>query len=137
MIVNVQIGTLIENLNSIQSFRDMCHTGFDSGADLRLTGAAAARPIWIEFARQIVPSDSPDFEVPVGIVRRKVDPQTGQLATSGCPEAVEEVFIEGTEPTDYCAIHGGGLWEGRETQRRRGRAVLGARSHDLLSSRND
>lgn len=85
--------------------------GFDSGKDLRLTGAEAALPIWIEFARRVVPPDSPAFEVPVSIVARTVDPQTGQLATSGCPQTVEEVFIEGTEPTDYCAIHGGGLWE--------------------------
>jgi penicillin-binding protein 1B len=40
-----------------------------------------------------------------------VDPKTGQLATSKCPESIEEVFIEGTEPTDYCALHGEGFWD--------------------------
>jgi hypothetical protein len=44
-------------------------------------------------------------------VVRAIDPKTGQLATSQCPERVEEVFIEGTEPTVYCEVHGGGLWE--------------------------
>jgi len=24
---------------------------------------------------------------------------------------VSEVFSEGTEPTDYCALHGGGFWD--------------------------
>ena len=86
--------------------------GFDDGTDLRLTGAQAALPIWTDFARQVIPSDSPDFPIPTGVVTRDVDPQTGQLATSQCPEVVSEVFIEGTEPTDYCAVHGGGgFWE--------------------------
>ena len=40
-----------------------------------------------------------------------IDPKTGQLATSQCPEQVDEVFIEGTEPTVYCEVHGGGIWE--------------------------
>ena len=85
--------------------------GFDDGADLRLTGAQAALPIWTDFARQVIPSNSPDFPVPTGVVTRDVDPQTGQLATSQCPEVVSEVFSEGTEPTDYCALHGGGFWD--------------------------
>jgi penicillin-binding protein 1B len=42
---------------------------------------------------------------------RAIDPKTGQLATSQCPEQVDEVFIDGTEPTVYCEVHGGGLWE--------------------------
>ncbi len=85
--------------------------GFDDGSDLRLTGAQAALPIWTDFARQVIPSNSPNFPIPTEVITRDVDPQTGQLATSECPEVVSEVFIEGTEPTDYCAVHGGGFWD--------------------------
>jgi penicillin-binding protein 1B len=85
--------------------------GFDEERPIRLSGAQAALPIWVEVARQVIPSESPEFPVPQGIVRREIDPQTGQLATSKCPERVAEVFIEGTEPSVYCEVHGSSLWE--------------------------
>jgi 1A family penicillin-binding protein len=85
--------------------------GFDDGSALGLSGSAAALPIWIELARQIIPSASPEFSVPSGVVTRAIDPETGQLATSKCPREVEETFIEGTEPTVYCQVHGGSWWD--------------------------
>jgi penicillin-binding protein 1B len=85
--------------------------GFDDERPLKLTGAQAALPIWSELASRLIPRDSPDFEAPVGVVQRKIDPKSGQLATSQCPEKRVEFFITGTEPTVYCEVHGGGLWE--------------------------
>jgi penicillin-binding protein 1B len=85
--------------------------GFDDERPLKLTGAQAALPIWSELALRLIPRDSPDFETPVGVVQRKIDPKSGQLATSQCPEKRVEFFITGTEPTVYCEVHGGGLWE--------------------------
>ena len=85
--------------------------GFDDERPIKLTGAQAALPIWSELAVQLIPRDSQDFEMPVGIVRRRVDPKSGQLATSQCPEKTFEFFIAGTEPMIYCEIHGGGFWE--------------------------
>lgn len=85
--------------------------GFDDERPLKLTGSQAALPIWSRLARQIVPATSPAFEMPSGLVQRDIDPRTGQLATAQCPEKTTEVFIAGTEPTVYCEVHGGGLWE--------------------------
>jgi len=85
--------------------------GFDDERALKLTGAQAALPIWSDLASRLIPRDSPDFEAPVGVVQRKIDPKSGQLATSQCPEKRVEFFITGTEPTVYCEVHGGGLWE--------------------------
>ena len=85
--------------------------GFDDEQPVRLTGSQAALPIWMEVARKVFPERSPAFRQPAGIVTRSIDPKTGQLATSQCPEQVPEVFIEGTEPNIYCEIHGGGMWE--------------------------
>ncbi|HEX2055424.1 MAG TPA: PBP1A family penicillin-binding protein [Nitrospiraceae bacterium] len=85
--------------------------GFDDQRPIRLSGAQAALPIWVDVARQVIPAESRDFPVPQGIVRIDIDPQTGQLATSKCPERVAEVFIEGTEPSVYCEVHGSSLWE--------------------------
>ena len=85
--------------------------GFDDERPIKLTGAQAALPIWSELAVRLLPQDRPDFEMPPEIVQREIDPKTGQLATSQCPEKSAEVFIAGTEPTAYCEVHGGGLWE--------------------------
>ncbi|MGH7254347.1 MAG: penicillin-binding transpeptidase domain-containing protein, partial [Nitrospirales bacterium] len=85
--------------------------GYDDGRPLRLTGSQAALPIWVAFAKQVIPPDSPDFPVPSGIVTRNIDPGTGYLANAGCPEAIQEAFIAGTEPTEYCPVHRGSFWE--------------------------
>jgi len=85
--------------------------GFDDEEPLRLTGAQAALPIWADFMRQTSSPVLRDFPIPPGIVTREIDPKTGQLATSRCPERMVEVFIEGTEPTVACEVHGEGLWE--------------------------
>ncbi|MCP9440848.1 MAG: PBP1A family penicillin-binding protein [Nitrospira sp.] len=85
--------------------------GFDDERPIKLTGAQAALPIWSKLAARLIPPDQPDFPMPEGVVERRIDPQTGQLATAQCPEPITEVFMAGTEPADYCEIHGGGLWE--------------------------
>ncbi len=85
--------------------------GFDDERPIKLTGAQAALPIWSELAVRLMPRDPPDFDIPVGVVRHRVDPKSGQLATSQCPEKTLEFFIAGTEPTVYCEVHGGGFWE--------------------------
>lgn len=85
--------------------------GFDDGRELKLTGSQAALPIWTEFAKQALSSESTAFSIPPGVLVKEIDPQTGQLGTDRCPAKVTEVFIEGTEPTVYCEVHGGGFWE--------------------------
>ena len=85
--------------------------GFDDERALRLAGSQAALPIWADIVRRLVPESAPDFPMPSGIVSRTIDPRTGQLATSQCPERVAELFAEGTQPTVYCEVHGAGLWD--------------------------
>lgn len=85
--------------------------GFDDERPIKLSGAQAALPIWSELAIRLIQRDLPDFEMPAGVVQRRIDPRTGQLATSQCPENRPEFFIAGTEPTTYCEVHGGGMWE--------------------------
>jgi penicillin-binding protein 1B len=85
--------------------------GFDDERALGLTGAQAALPIWMEIARQIIPANGEPFAMPTGVVTHEIDPKTGQLATSQCPDRSTEMFIEGTQPTEYCEVHGGGFWE--------------------------
>lgn len=85
--------------------------GFDDEEALHLTGAQAALPMWVEFVRRILPATSRDFARPPAVVTRDIDPQSAQLATSKCPQRSAELFIEGTEPSIYCEVHGSGFWE--------------------------
>jgi penicillin-binding protein 1B len=61
--------------------------------------------------RQILPATLRQVAMPSAVVTRDIDPTTGQLATSKCPQRAPELFIEGTEPTVYCEVHGSGFWE--------------------------
>jgi hypothetical protein len=47
------------------------------------------------------------FAPPPGVITALIDPETLQLATPQCPAPRDEVFIEGTEPKEFCARHGG------------------------------
>jgi len=85
--------------------------GFDDNRDLNLQGGEAAAPIWGEFMKRAVllPQyrNTEDFEPPEGIDEATIDPQSGQLATSQCPKTVTTYFVAGSEPTQYCQLHGG------------------------------
>jgi penicillin-binding protein 1B len=85
--------------------------GFDDNRDLGLQGGLTAGPIWAEFMKRAIAlpayQDVHDFRVPDGIAMVSIDPETLQLATTSCPVVREEVFIAGTQPTQYCEKHGG------------------------------
>jgi penicillin-binding protein 1B len=82
--------------------------GFDNNRPLRLGGSALALPIWGEFMAHAGADPDLRWEEPEGLVRAEVDPTTGLLATWRCPESLDEMFIEGTEPTETCE-HGSGF----------------------------
>ena len=46
------------------------------------------------------------FDPPDGVLQETIDPQSGQLASSACPQSVQEYFIAGSEPTQVCDLHG-------------------------------
>lgn len=64
-------------------------------------GAQAALPIWIDFMKRAHEGiEARDFEKPEGIVTAGIDPVSGLLAWEGMEGALDEVFIDGTEPTE-------------------------------------
>lgn len=85
--------------------------GFDDNRDLNLSGSQSAAPLWGEFMKRaiLIPAyrNTQDFNPPPGILAETIDPQTGQLATPSCPQTSTEYFIAGSEPTQYCQVHGG------------------------------
>ncbi len=83
--------------------------GFDDNRELGLSGATSAGPIWTEFMKRasMLPgfSNIQAFERPEGVVSVSIDSETQMLATPECPNVREEVFIAGTEPTEFCTAH--------------------------------
>jgi penicillin-binding protein 1B len=83
--------------------------GFDDDYDLRLTGAASATPVWTDFMKRAssLPryQSTGGFSPPEGIKAVAIDPETLQVATPFCPITLEEVFVVGTEPTQFCGQH--------------------------------
>jgi penicillin-binding protein 1B len=86
--------------------------GFDDYRDLGLEGAKSALTIWTEFMKRAVKlpryANAEPFIAPDGITIAEIDPLSGALAGPQCYDAREEYFIEGTEPTAVCLLHGEG-----------------------------
>ena len=75
--------------------------GFDIQKTIypKATGAQISLPIWLDIMKAATAKfPISDFEAPKGIVTRVIDSQTGRLSAVGKPNAVSEVFVEGTEP---------------------------------------
>ena len=70
--------------------------GFDDNRQLGLTGAEAALPLWTEFMKAAVDLrpelGGRSFAQPDGITVAEIDPETEELAGSGCP-AQERVAL--------------------------------------------
>jgi len=85
--------------------------GFDRGAQLGLTGSAAALPIWTEFMKEALGDKPPTpFDIPAGISFVEVDADSGGRAGSTCRHVVREAFLEGEGPRHGCDLHRG--WGG-------------------------
>ncbi len=86
--------------------------GFDDHRDIKLEGAHSALPVWTEFMKRAHQHRQyrsvSDFDPPAGVVSVQIDPESGQLATAGCPKVRTEYFIDGTQPVEICHLHGSG-----------------------------
>jgi penicillin-binding protein 1B len=89
--------------------------GHDDNRATSLTGAGAALPIWARFMQTSLGSSwDADFEPPPGITFRRIDPETGDLATARCPQEEIAAYIENTEPLRSCSEHRGWWPFGRD-----------------------
>jgi penicillin-binding protein 1A len=87
--------------------------GFDKPGNslgVNLTGSTLAGPVWGDYMREIHQGLSlKDFARPsTGIIDVTVCAKSGLLKTASCSEGdVTLPFLEGTQPTGYCTLHGG------------------------------
>lgn len=87
--------------------------GYDDLTPTHEYGAEVALSIWIEFMRTAlagIPLST--MPQPPGIVTARIDPQSGLLANTGQPDAVFEVFRQGTEPHTQAPANTGGATAG-------------------------
>lgn len=85
-------------------------TGFDDPTPLGPgeAGATAALPAFIDFMREAHKKRPPsDFAVPSGVVRKSIDPASGLAAYPEQSDAIDEVFLAGTEPTEVATPDAG------------------------------
>ena len=97
--------------------------GFDDPKTIVPGGYAGdiAAPIWGRFMQQAVTTDAGWIKRPSGIVSEEICRESGLLPTEGCyratvikpdgtdtgqPVVGAEYFRRGTEPSEYCTIHG-------------------------------
>lgn len=79
--------------------------GFDDNRPMGKgeTGGATAAPVWTRFMAEALRNRPvKDFTPPERVVVRVIDRDTGKLATSFCHDTLAEVFVEGTEPIEFC-----------------------------------
>lgn len=83
--------------------------GYDKGRNITTADGRRAAPIFAQFTEKALENVPPKiFPIPDGVVSVYINPESGKLATSACPEKKLETFISGTEPTEYCDQHGDG-----------------------------
>ncbi len=70
------------------------------------TGGAICAPIWARLMRSVL-ADKPaiEFPRPETVSTAWIDPTSGYLATPDCLIKLEEFYLEGTQPTEYCPKH--------------------------------
>jgi len=76
--------------------------GYDDGKPLGAaeTGASAALPAWLAFMKEATEHrPASEFPRPPGVVTATIDTHTGALPPPGDPDTMDEVFLDGTQPT--------------------------------------
>jgi len=85
-------------------------TGYDDAKSLgaREQGATAALPTWVSFMRAAhEQKPATEFPRPAGVLTISIDPKTGLRAYEGETDAIDEVFLQGTEPQEFSSPDAG------------------------------
>jgi penicillin-binding protein 1A len=70
------------------------------------TGGFVSAPIWGDFMARIDTLEENGFPKPSsGLSIARICSQTGLLARPSCPDVIDQIYIEGTEPTEFCDTH--------------------------------
>ena len=71
-----------------------------------VSGVTGAAPIWHDYMEEVLKGlPALTFEAPPGLARVEVCAESGLLPTENCLHRKTELFIEGTEPQQFCTFH--------------------------------
>jgi penicillin-binding protein 1B len=77
--------------------------GFDEPRSLGIPSSVGALPIWRRFVQELTGGEiRGSFQRPSDVMVADIQPSTGWLASSRCPERRPEFFLEGTLPRISC-----------------------------------
>ena len=79
--------------------------GRDDNKPIHLSGSSGAMWVWENMMSQLE-LESPDTTIYGNIIMAKVDPQSGLVANSKCPEQLELPFVNGSQPESFAPCSG-------------------------------
>lgn len=83
--------------------------GVDENEDIRATGGEVALPLWVDFMKSVVQMrpefGGESFQMPKGLIEVTIDPETGMLADSFCPQSEKVVVSSGMVSGVKCFKH--------------------------------
>lgn len=77
---------------------------FDGAPMQNVSGISGAGPLFRDIMLLLSRGDQDSFEEPKGLVHVRICPLSGELPSSQCPSAIDEIFIPGTEPKTFCRL---------------------------------
>lgn len=84
--------------------------GYDKPRSLGHSAASIALPLWSDFMKQALVFYPPqEFAVPKGLTWKAIDVESGLLVKTGCTHRRDAAFVPGTQPTEDCPLHPGGI----------------------------
>lgn len=81
---------------------------FDAASMFSISGVTGCGPLFKDIML-LLESKNKDVSFPQAgrVIKASICPLSGKRATENCPGAMDDVFIEGTEPQEFCPIHAG------------------------------
>lgn len=88
------------------------YVGDDYEKSIDFSGGGAAAPLWAWFMKlSLQDNEVVDFEIPEGIVRCSLCPESGLRRGPYCPDpGIDEYFVSGTEPAEECRLCSPAFW---------------------------
>jgi penicillin-binding protein 1C len=82
---------------------------FDGNPMHNISGVTGCGPLFKDIML-LLENKNPEIKFPKDekLIKIRICPLSGKLASEHCPGAIDDFFIKGTEPDEYCDLHTGG-----------------------------
>ncbi len=79
---------------------------FDAAPMHNISGVTGCGPLFKDAMLLLENKNSEiEFPEPPDMIKMKICPLSGKLASEYCPGSMDDFFIKGTEPDEYCSLH--------------------------------